>query len=153
MNVKKGALLSVDIIYKYILSDFIQIVGLLHISVCFYKTSEHLEGQIIFLVYVIGYVRHTKVKSESYRSSSYTYIFYFKYQLSTTRISQKIGKYSFHFIHSFINVSTALRWALASSRFRNLFTHTWTSDQPIERPLTTQRITQAQNKRTQTSMP
>jgi hypothetical protein len=45
MKVKKGALLGVYIIYKYIFSDFIQTVvfhvELLHISTCFHKISEH----------------------------------------------------------------------------------------------------------------
>jgi hypothetical protein len=43
--VQGGSLLGEYIIYKYIPNDYIQIVGfhveLLHISVCFHKTSAH----------------------------------------------------------------------------------------------------------------
>jgi hypothetical protein len=59
------------------------------------------------------------------------------------------------FIHPSINGSTALCWALASSSVS--FPHNgrtpWTRDQPLARPLPTQKTTQTQNKRTHTSMP
>jgi hypothetical protein len=53
--------------------------------------------------------------------------------------------------------STALSWAMPVF-FSFLFFFTvgrtpWTGDQPIARPLPTQRAAQTQNKRTQTSMP
>jgi hypothetical protein len=55
--------------------------------------------------------------------------------------------------HSFINASTAVCWALASSSVSHLFyadgRTPWTSDQPFTRPLPTHRI----NAYTQTSMP
>jgi hypothetical protein len=47
-------------------------------------------------------------------------------------------------------------WALAAFSVPSLYTvgrTPWTSDQPVVRPLPTQRTTQTQNKRTQTSMP
>jgi hypothetical protein len=64
------------------------------------------------------------------------------------------------FIHSFIHSSMALQpfvgpWPLL--QFRNLFytvgRTSWTGDQPVARQLPTHRVTQTQNKRTQTSMP
>jgi hypothetical protein len=55
-------------------------------------------------------------------------------------------------VHSFINGSTAICSALTSSSVL-LFLYTagrtpWTGDQPVAKPLPTQRITQTQNKRT-----
>jgi hypothetical protein len=53
-------------------------------------------------------------------------------------------------IHSFINRSTALCWALASSSV-SFYTDgrtPWASDQPVARPLPTFKTTQTQNKRT-----
>jgi hypothetical protein len=58
-------------------------------------------------------------------------------------------------VHSFIHSSMALKlyvgpWPLL--QFRNLFytvgRTSWTSDQPVSRPLPTYRTTQTQNKRT-----
>jgi hypothetical protein len=64
---------------------------------------------------------------------------------------------SHSFIHSFINGSTALCWALASTSVCNL-SYTvgrtpWASDQRVARPLPTHRTTQTQNKRIHTFMP
>jgi hypothetical protein len=60
------------------------------------------------------------------------------------------------FVYLCICGSTALCWALAAFQFLNLYIlgrTPWTGDQPVARPVPTDRTTQTQNKRTQTSVP
>jgi hypothetical protein len=50
----------------------------------------------------------------------------------------------------------AFSWPWTLFQFLNLYTFgkiPWTGDQPVARPLSANRTTQTQNKRTQTSMP